>query len=258
MNEICKTINYIKKNKEQLICTKQLHILQNGTDGPVIFWGMYPHQANEVEHLWDSLMELIPKQNFLLVAFQVEDWNREFSPWKAPAAFGTEGFSGQGAETLRWLTEECVPYIDQTFGTKEQEHWLVGYSLAGLFALWAAYESNVFSGIACCSGSLWFPDWDIYVKEHTLQSRCNIYLSLGGKEEKTKNKVMATVGDRTREQKKILQEDPMAEQVILEWNTGGHFADAGKRLAKGIRWLFEEGNNADICGCRCMSGCGHH
>lgn len=30
----------------------------------------------------------------------------------------------------------------------------------------------------------------------------------------------------------------MAEQVILEWNAGGHFADSGKRLAKGIRWLL--------------------
>ena len=58
------------------------------------------------------------------------------------------------------------------------------------------------------------------------------------REEKTKNKVMATVGERTREQERILREDPLAEQVILEWNAGGHFADSGKRLAKGIRWLL--------------------
>lgn len=212
--------------------------MQNGTGGPIIFWGMYPHQENEVEHLWESLMEVVPEQDFLLIAFQVEDWNRDFSPWKAPAVFGTEGFPGQGAETLRWLTEECIPYIDQTFETTERERWLVGYSLAGLFALWAAYETEVFSGIACCSGSLWFQGWDAYVREHSFRSKCNIYLSLGGKEEKTKNQVMATVGDRTREQEKILQEDPMAEQVILDWNAGGHFADSGKRLAKGIRWLL--------------------
>ncbi len=225
--------------RELSITGKQLHIIQNGTGGPVIFWGMYPHKENEVEHLWESLMELVPERNFLLVAFQVEDWNRDFSPWEAPAVFGTEGFSGQGAETLRWLTEESIPYIDQTFDMKEQEHWLVGYSLAGLFTLWAAYESDRFSGIACCSGSLWFPNWNIYVGEHVLRSKCNVYLSLGGKEEKTKNKVMATVGDRTREQERILQEDPLAEHVILEWNAGGHFADEGKRLAKGIRGLFE-------------------
>ena len=47
----------------------KLHLAQNGTGGPVIFWGMYPHQQNEVEHLWESLLELVPEQNFLLVAF---------------------------------------------------------------------------------------------------------------------------------------------------------------------------------------------
>ena len=178
----------------------KLQVFQNGTGGPVIFWGMYPHQQNEVEHLWESLLELVPEQNFLLVAFQVENWNRDFSPWEASAVFGTEGFAGQGLKTLRWLTEECVPHIDRTFGVKDREHWLMGYSLAGLFALWAAYESDVFSGIVCCSGSLWFPDWDHYVRNHVIQSKCSVYLSLGGKEEKTKNKVMAAVGDRTRAQ----------------------------------------------------------
>ena len=146
----------------------------------------------------------------MLVAFQVEDWNRDFSPWEALAVFGTEAFAGQGKRTLKWLVEEGVPYID------------------------------IFSGIECCSGSLWFKDWEIYMREHTLKRKCSVYLSLGGKEEKTKNAVMATVGDRTREQEKLLLEDPFAKRVVLEWNPGGHFADSGKRLAKGIKWLTEK------------------
>ena len=123
---------------ETIVADIQLHIVQNGSGGPVIFWGMYPHQGGEVEHFREALMELVPEQNFLLVAFQVEDWNQDFSPWEAPAAFGTEAFDGQGARTLKWLLEEGVPYIDRTYHVKEQEHWLAGYSLAGLFALWAA------------------------------------------------------------------------------------------------------------------------
>ena len=71
---------------------------------------------------------------------------------------------------------------------------------------------------------MWFKDWAVYVREHKLQHKCRVYLSLGG--------------ERTREQERILRADPLAEQVILEWNAGGHFADSGKRLAKGIRWLL--------------------
>ena len=230
---------------ERLLSGRKLYISQNGTGGPVIFWGMYPHRGNEVEHLRESLMEIAPGQNFMLVAFQVEDWNRDFSPWEAPAMFGTERFSGQGAETLRWLTEECMPYIDQTFDTERRERWLMGYSLAGLFALWAAYECDCFSGIICCSGSLWFQDWDIYVKEHTLHSKCKIYLSLGGREEKTKNKVMATVGERTREQERILRADPLAEQGIIP-ESG---LKTRKRNWKRIQWqngCFWSGMPEDI------------
>ena len=72
---------------ERLLSGRKLYISQNGTGGPVIFWGMYPHRGNEVEHLRESLMEIAPGQNFMLVAFQVEDWNRDFSPWEAPAMF---------------------------------------------------------------------------------------------------------------------------------------------------------------------------
>ena len=65
----------------------KLHLAQNGTGGPVIVRGKNPHQQNEVEHLWKSLLELVPEQKFLLVAFQVEEWNRDFTPWEAAAVF---------------------------------------------------------------------------------------------------------------------------------------------------------------------------
>ena len=55
---------------ERLLSGRKLYISQNGTGGPVIFWGMYPHRGNEVEHLRESLMEIAPGQNFMLVAFK--------------------------------------------------------------------------------------------------------------------------------------------------------------------------------------------
>ena len=50
---------------ETIVADIQLHIVQNGSGGPVIFWGMYPHQGGEVEHFWEALMELVPEQKFL-------------------------------------------------------------------------------------------------------------------------------------------------------------------------------------------------
>ncbi len=49
---------------------------------------------------------------------------------------------------------------------------------------------------------------------------------------------MARVGDRTRTQERILRNDPKVKQTTLEFNSGGHFADAQKRLAKAVKWLL--------------------
>ena len=49
-----------KTNVTEIIVSGiQLHIMQNGSGGPVIFWGMYPHQEGEVEHFWEALLELV-------------------------------------------------------------------------------------------------------------------------------------------------------------------------------------------------------
>lgn len=162
---------------------KTCYIEQNGSGGPIILWGMYPHRGNEIAHMWDCLMETVNDQDFLFCAFQVKDWNGDFSPWKSPAAFGDDDFKGNGPKTLQWLMNDLIPKLKADYGV-DREIYLIGYSLAGLFALWTAYETDIFSAIASCSGSLWFEQWDEYVLHHQIKHESNIYLSLGGKEEK--------------------------------------------------------------------------
>ena len=44
-------------------------------------------------------------RRFLFAAVPVESWNDALSPWEAPAMRGTQGFGGNAADTLRFLTE---------------------------------------------------------------------------------------------------------------------------------------------------------
>ena len=97
--------------------------------------------------------------------------------------------------------------------------YLGGYSLAGLFSLWAGYQTDVFDGIAAASPSIWFPHFITYMHENTFQAEA-AYLSLGDREEKTKNPVMSQVGGAIRDACKILQES--GTRCILEWNKGNH------------------------------------
>lgn len=71
-----------------------------------------------------------------------------------------------------------------------------------------------------------------------------IYLSLGNKEEKTKNKVMERVGEAIRTHDSVLNEQKILH--TLEWNEGGHFIDSELRLARGFLWCIESLSNDQV------------
>jgi len=168
-------------------------------------------------------------QDFCLITIKVGNWNTDLSPWKAPAVFGKEDF-GDGAERT---LQEVLKYTDDPAKT----YYIGGYSLAALFAIWAGYQTDVFRGVAAASPSVWFPGFADFMKEHPIQTS-SVYLSLGDREEKTRNPVMATVGDRIREAHDRLKEKGV--NTTLEWNPGNHFKDADIRTAKGFAWVMEQ------------------
>ncbi len=184
------------------------------------------HNLNEIPNQVERI-KINTKKEIQMLAIKVDNWNQELSPWKAPAVFGKEAF-GDGASNL--LTE-----IPQLCSDKNKKYYLGGYSLAGLFSLWACCQSDKFAGIAAASPSVWFPGFLTYLKENEVKSPC-IYLSLGDKEDKTKNAMLSTVGDNIREVEKIMKENKV--KCILEWNQGNHFKEAGERTAKAFSWVI--------------------
>lgn len=74
---------------------------------------------------------------FTLVPFSISNWNAELSPWKAPAVFGREDFGDGASKTLCYVLDELVPRF------KGNRYCLGGYSLAGLFALWSGYQTEI-------------------------------------------------------------------------------------------------------------------
>ena len=175
--------------------------------------------------------------HFLFAAVPVESWNDALSPWESPAVWGKQGFGGKAADTLRFLTEQVIPTLKQRFALPENVKIILGgYSLAGLFALWASTQTDLFYGVAAASPSVWFPDWMEFEQQRPIQTQ-HIYLSLGDKEEHTKNAVIAVVGDniRTLHSQLIAR----AADCTFEWNSGGHFKDTDLRTAKAFRWVME-------------------
>ena len=176
-----------------------------------------------------SLLQSLSGKDFHLLAFKVDRWNHDLSPWNAPAVFGSEAF-GDGAEAT--LSE-----VLELMKDSEKNYYVGGYSLAGLFALWAVYQTDAFKGAAAASPSVWFPGFLDYVKANDIRTQ-KVYLSLGDREDRTRNPIMATVSDRIREMHDLLEEREVT--CSLEWNPGNHFKDPDLRTAKAFSWLLHD------------------
>ena len=184
---------------------------------------------HDIAEMDDEVAEIqrLSGKEFRLLAVKVESWNRDLSPWPAPAVFGKDDFGDGAGELLTEILKLCQD--------ESKIYYLGGYSLAALFSLWAAYQTDKFAGIAAASPSIWFPGFAGYMKSNAIQCP-NVYLSLGDKEEKTKNAVMASVGDCIRDGYAWLKAQGL--NCTLEWNKGGHFREPEIRTARAFAWLL--------------------
>lgn len=131
---------------------------------------------------------LLNGHKLAMAAISGVDWNRELSPWSAPKVFqGGEDFGGEGAAQLDTLIHQIIPLTEEHLGYVPKFRSIAGYLLAGLFALWSVYQTDLFDRAASISGSLWFDGFLEFMRSNTLKKLEFVYLSLGGKKKATKN-----------------------------------------------------------------------
>ena len=193
------------------------------------------HDLEGIEREFALIRELSGREDLCLKAVRVNSWYRDLSPWPAPAVFGNEDFGDGAEDTLAFLLKEVTGEPSGPTRSGVKKIYIGGYSLAGLFALWAGYRTDCFAGIAAASPSVWFPGFTDYMKEREICAG-SVYLSLGDREERTRNAVMAKVGERIRDAYEVLQSAGV--NCVLEWNEGNHFREPDVRTAKAFAWVL--------------------
>lgn len=173
-----------------------------------------------------------PDSNLLVVGNL--SWNHDMTPWYSPPLSKNDTSCTGGAdEYLDLLLTEIIPKAKELIKGEPSFLGIAGYSLAGLFAVYAMYKTDEFDRIASMSGSLWFPDFKEYCMEHEIKRKPDkLYLSLGNRETKTGNPVLKTVQAGTEALVAYYKE--LGIDVTWELNPGNHFKDAALRSAKGI------------------------
>ena len=189
---------------------------------------------NEVKYISENT-----NKNFSLIAFKINDWNSELTPWEMPLLRGKGNFGNGADKTLKFIKEKLIPSLAEFINIQDKnvKYILGGYSLAGLFSLWSGYKVNIFAGTAGVSPSVWYKNWMDFVKDSKPLVN-NIYLSLGDLEEKTKHQTLSKIGDNIREYIEILENSENVKNCILDWNEGNHFKDSDIRIGKGFVWLL--------------------
>ncbi|MDA8442480.1 MAG: alpha/beta hydrolase-fold protein [Peptococcaceae bacterium] len=170
-------------------------------------------------------------QAFVIAGFGPTDWNRDYTPWHF-ADTGGRIFAGKADETLEFMQNIVVPALQSKFSLNG-EVYPVGYSLGGLTALYAHCRLG-FSGCGSCSGSLWFPGWLDFLRQHRPSGK--VYLSLGGKEENTKDPLISEVGTITQKSKELIAQ---SAKVTYVKEPGGHFREIPQRIGRAILWLLK-------------------
>jgi predicted alpha/beta superfamily hydrolase len=172
-----------------------------------------------------------------LVAIAPRSWDNDLTPWPSPPVFrGGRAFEGAAAAQLDLLEREIMPQAEALLaqhGMVPSFSALAGYSLAGLFAAWAATQSGAFERVASISGSLWYPDFVKYVAGNRPRPAVQrAYFSLGDAEPHTRNRAMRSVLEDTQRVAKSFEQAGVVTR--FELNPGNHFVDEDLRTARGI------------------------
>jgi len=235
-------------------------------DVPVVYSLEFEERGEELLAACD-VMGCAP---FHLVTVSGLHWDEELSPWQAGLIVSRDDhFTGEAADTVEFLTQEVIPWAEEVLPLQRKE-WpeeqgneskdkrpedvlpsqgkecprvgqrriLSGYSMAGLFALYAGFKTDEFSALVSASGSLWFPDIVPFVEKNELSSAIkSAYFSIGDKESRTRNLWMKITEQNTRHISELLHQRGVITTFAL--NPGNHFTDTVLREAKGICWVLE-------------------
>lgn len=179
-----------------------------------------------------NLPEELP-DGWTVVSIEGADWNRDLTPWTAKAVFrGQPDFSGGADAHLKKLTEEIIPAVEADL--HPQFRAIMGYSLAGLFAAYAAMETELFDAFASVSGSMWYPGFAQYVEKEQSVVRL-AYFSVGEREKRSRHRAFQSIEECTQQVLSALR--ARGVKGAFELNPGGHFDAPDDRMRRAADWL---------------------
>lgn len=202
----------------------------SGATAPVVFVIDSPEHPLPVD-------SLASRRRVTIASVPVRDWADVLTPWPTAGLYREDpAFGGQAAVTLNELLTQAIPAIEAAHGLEPAARAICGYSLGGLFALYALTHADAFAACACVSGSVWYEGWVEHLRELPVDlSGRYAFLSLGTKERRAARPLLKTVQVRMESCADILRERGCT--VDYRTGPGSHLQHVGERLDAGLAAL---------------------
>lgn len=234
--------------ESEVLDGRRVTVYDSGVDGaPAVYASMFTEMG---DRLIGRCREMgCPA--FDLVSLTDLNWDEDLSPWEAdPVVTEEDHFTGGSDAYAGYLEGDVIPYAEGVLG-RSGARVIAGYSMGGLFALYAPYVSDAFSACVSASGSVWFPGFVDYARDHPFKRvPTATYMSIGDRESRTSNPYLARTEGNFGELRDIFS--ARGVETVFELNPGNHFVDADIRMAKGIAWVLSRQRR------RCPSRDGRH
>lgn len=185
----------------------------------------------------------LPPFSLACIEISEAQWNILLAPWATPQNFPKYlRCQGGASDFLKTLAETIVPKIQAQLSHPCGFQTMAGYSLAGLFSIFAMCQWDQLAGVCAVSGSFWYPDFEAWFLKHlpTHLPLC-VYFSTSEKEWDSKNVRLSSLKLTLETMEKSLGDKGV--KTICQINSGNHFQEATPRLALGIEWMLSHLEN---------------
>lgn len=190
------------------------------------------------EHPFD-IEEIARNRTVTIVKFPVQKWDDSLTPWPAPGLYkGDADFRGESEVTLAEIKDVVIPEIEKREHLKPAKRAICGYSLGGLFSLYAFSHDAFFQACGCLSGSVWYEGWLDHFENLEFDGTGRYaYFSLGKKECKANPPILHTVQDNMQRCYEIVREHGCQADFVI--GPGNHMQHHQERFAAGFDALEE-------------------
>ena len=224
---------------QQEICGVKLYVYRSNVQNATTIYFLDGDQFAEPFNRW--IIKHHPPLNFVLL--NANNRTDDYTPWPLQASETMPmDFEGKAEEHLSFISTHVIPFCESEYGfaSSAEKRVIGGYSLGGLFSLYAAVNNDLFGTVLSCSSSLWYPDFLDYLKEHPFKAtHPKLYMSVGDQEGTTATNLTAEQTSNTIALKDFYEPKFQAGDFKFTLEEGNHGNNISGRAWRAVEWVEE-------------------